>query len=126
MIRVNRFQSPASTEFVTVIAQHIGYRQDDGFGAWAIRIQRGPYVRMLNAAGEGRRENLRIGDLARDIAAPMRDVTGGKAVDACPALGRVELGGVLKVPNPVLVHLLGNPALVADMRVPVPLVERGE
>ena len=81
---------------------------------------------MLDAAGEGRRENLRIDDLARDIAAPMRNVTGGEAVDACPALGRVELGGVLKVADPVLVHLLGDPAHVADMRVPVPLVERGE
>ena len=39
---------------------------------------------------------------------------------------RVELGGILEFPYSALVHLLGDPAVVADVRVPVPLVERDE
>jgi hypothetical protein len=50
---------------------------------------------MLDAAPEGRRESLWIDDLARDIAAPMQNITSGEALDACRAFGRIELGGVL-------------------------------
>ena len=74
----------------------------------------------------GRAENLRVDDPASDIAAPVRNVTSREAIDPGRAFGRVELGGVLQVPDAALVHLLGDPAFVPDVRVTVPLVERGE
>src|SRR5262249_54070388 len=123
---VNGFQLPAGTEFVTVIAEHIGYWQDHGLRTGAVGINRSPDVRMLDAAGEGRREDLWIGDPTSDIAAPVRNVTGREAIDACCASGRVELSGVLQVPDAALVHLLGDPAFVPDVRVPAALVERGK
>jgi hypothetical protein len=42
------------------------------------------------------------------------------------AFSRVEPGGVLEAPEAALVHLLGNPAFVPDVRVTAALVERGE
>ena len=36
------------------------------------------------------------------------------------------MGGVLQVPDPALVHLLGDPAFVPDVRVAAALVERCE
>jgi len=50
---------------------------------------------MLDTAGEGRREDLRIDDPTSNIAAPVPNVTARKAVDAYRAFGRVELGGIL-------------------------------
>jgi len=111
---------------VTVIAQDVGYRQADRPGDRLRRIQCGPHVWVLDAACEGRREGLRIGDPGSDTAALVRLVAKLDTVDAYRALGRVELGRVLQVPNPALVHLLGNPAFVPDVRMPAALVKRSE
>ena len=111
---------------MTVIAQHSGYRQDDRLGSRTVRLKRGPHVRMLDAAGESRRECLRIDDPASDIAAPVRNVAGREAVDACHTFGGVELGGVLQVADPAFVQFLRNRAFMPDVCVPAALVERGE
>jgi hypothetical protein len=47
-------------------------------------------------------------------------------VDTGQSLSGVELGGVLQIPEAALVHLLGDPAFVPDVRVTAALVERGE
>ena len=111
---------------MTVIAQDVGYRQDDWPGDRARRIKCGPHVWMLDAASEGRREGLRVRDPGNDTAAPVRLVAELDTVDASHSFSGVELGGVLQVPDPALVHLLGDPAFVPDVRVPAALVERGE
>jgi hypothetical protein len=56
----------------------------------------------------------------------MQFAAGLDAVHVILTLFRVELGGILQVPHPALVHLLGDPALVPDVRMPAALVERGE
>ena len=81
---------------------------------------------MLDPTSEGRREGLWVRDPRNDTAAPVKLMADLDTVDTRHSHSGVELGGVLKVPDPAFVHLLGDPALVADMRVPVPLVERGE
>jgi len=81
---------------------------------------------MLDAASKGRREGFRIRDPGNDTAAPVRLIADLDTVDTDHSLSWVELGGILQVPHPAFVHLLGDPALMADMRVTVPLVERGE
>jgi hypothetical protein len=81
---------------------------------------------MLDTTGEGSREGLRIGDPSGDITASVRLIAVFEPINPVSALVWIELGGILQVLYPALVHFLGDPAIVADMRVPVPLVERGE
>jgi hypothetical protein len=56
----------------------------------------------------------------------MRPVTRCDAIDPGRAPGPVELGRIFQAPQPPLVHLLGDPAFVPDVRMPAALVERGE
>src|SRR5690348_1495632 len=78
---------------------------------------------MLGTSSEGNRESLRTSDSASVVATPVRKITGGEAVDSGLALVWVELGGIFQVSHPAFVHLLGDPAFVADVGVPVTLVE---
>src|SRR6185437_11679560 len=102
---------------MAVLTQHFGYRQLDRSGNRDRRIQGGSYIRMLDATGKGSREGLRIGDPSGDITASVRLIAVFEPVDPGSALVWIELGGILQVLYPVLVHFLGDPAFVADMRV---------
>jgi hypothetical protein len=81
---------------------------------------------MLDPSGEGRREGLRIRNPGSNTAAPVRLVADLDTIHTDRAFSRVEPGGVLEAPEAALVHLLGNPAFVPDVRVTAALVERGE
>src|SRR5450631_387636 len=102
---------------MAILAQQVGYRQANRHRERAGRIQRVSHIRLLNAAGEGLCECLRVGYTRRDTPAPVRLVADLEGVDVSLALLRIELGGILQVPYPALVHFLGDPAFVADMRV---------
>ena len=75
---------------------------------------------------EGRGEGLRVRDPGNDTAAPMRLVADLDTVDTSQSFSGVELSGVLQVPDPARVHLLGHPAFVPDVRMAAALVERCE
>ena len=81
---------------------------------------------MLDPSDEGRREGLRIRNPGSNTAAPVRLVADLDTIHTDRAFSRVELGGVLEAPEAALVHLLGDPAFVPDVRVTAALVERGE
>jgi hypothetical protein len=78
---------------------------------------------MLCGAGDGGRKGHWIGDPGGEDTASVRLVAGLDAVHVGLALFRVELGGIFQVPHAAFVHFLGDPAFVADMGVPVALVE---
>src|ERR671922_453079 len=81
---------------------------------------------MLRAASDSGGEGVRMGDPGRVTSAPVRLVMGCEAVDPGRTLDRVTLSGILQAAQSALVHLLSDPAFVADVRVPAALVERGE
>ena len=81
---------------------------------------------MLDPSGEGRREGLRIRNPGSNTAAPVRLVADLDTIHTDRAFSRVEPGGVLEAPEAALVHLLGDPAFVPDVRVTAALVERGD
>ena len=81
---------------------------------------------MFCGAGDGGRKCRWIGDPSGENTASVRLVADLDAVQVCFALVWIELGGILQVLYPVLVHFLGDPAIVADMRVPAALVERDD
>jgi hypothetical protein len=110
-------------------AQQVGYRQDDLAGRAPLlefRLQRGPHVRMLDGASDTSREDLRVRYPRGGASAPVHLVTGHNAVDARRPFRQVKLGGIFQVGHPPVVHLLGDPALVADMGMTAALVQRGE
>jgi hypothetical protein len=90
------------------------------------RVQRGANLRMFNPCGESRGEGVGIRDASGGLAASVKVLTPLEAVDPGGAFGWVELGGVFEVGGPAPVHLLGDPAFVADVGVAATLVERGE
>jgi len=114
---------------VTITSEDPGYRQHDGgrnapFPEFC--TERRPHVLMLGALGQGHSEGVGAGDPRDDASASVRLVAWRETVDAGRALGRVELGGVVQVTDTALVHLLGDPAFVPDVRMAAALVERGE
>ena len=89
-------------------------------------IQDGAHLRMLDAPDEGDGKRVGIADACCGLTATVGLVPLLEAIDAGGALGRVELGGVFLVGRAALVHVLGDPALVADVAVAASLVEGGE
>jgi hypothetical protein len=81
---------------------------------------------MLNAPDEGNGKCVGIANACCGLAATVGLIPPLEAVNASGALGRVELGGVLLVGRAAFVHVLGDPAFVADVAVAASLVEGGE
>jgi hypothetical protein len=110
-------------------AQQVGYRQDDLAGNppfLEVRPQRGTHVRVLYGAGNGNRESVGIRYPRSNASAPVQLVTIRNAIDPGRTLRHVKLGRIFQVSHPPLVHLLGDPAFVADVGVTAALVEGGE
>ena len=112
---------------MTVFAQHIGYRQHDRLeGAGLCESSA---ARTSGCSTPRAKAIAKVPDRRSGVAIPPHRcelVTGLEGVDASLALVRVELSGIFQVPHPAFVHLLGDPAFVADVRVSAALVERGE
>jgi hypothetical protein len=89
-------------------------------------VQGSAHLRVLNAPDEGNGKRVAIADACCGLAATVGLIPLLEAIDAGGALGRAELGGVFLVGGAAFVHVLGDPAFVADVAVAASLVEGGE
>ncbi len=81
---------------------------------------------MLDAPSKSDGKSVRVSDPCSNFPAYVRLAGILEAIDAGGTLGRVELGGVFLVSRAALVHVLGDPAFVADVAVAASLVKGGE
>jgi hypothetical protein len=89
-------------------------------------FERRPHFGVLDSASERDGESMGIGDSRRSLPALVREIAGLEAIKTSGTLGLIALGGVFQVGDAALVHLLGDPAFVADVAVAASLVEGGE
>lgn len=114
---------------MTIGTEYLGYRQHDGRRHSPFpecRAQGRPHLPMPGAHGHDRREGVGAGDPGGGTSAPVRPVTWREAIDPGLASGQIELGWIFQVTQPPLIHLLGDPAFMPDVRMAAALVERGE
>jgi hypothetical protein len=91
-----------------------------------LHAQRRFHGRLLDAAGESYGECIGIADSRRGTPAAMRSLGCTQAVNPQRPFHRIELDGIFQVGHPPSVHLLIDPAFVADVAMAAALVERRE
>jgi hypothetical protein len=78
---------------------------------------------MLGASRKRDGKGIRVSQASYGVPTTVMPVSPRDAVDPGHTFRQVSLGGVFEVGHPSFVHLLGDPAFVADVAVAATLVQ---